>query len=293
LIPVSRKERRQLLVKLDESQLWFMRFPFTSYIHLKLGEFANYTNVSWIVTDRSFTEVVEDHLALKSLFRAAPEMLQGALIVVNRYAAHFHSPVFGKDVRNAVELLLALLRQFENVWYDNAQYSLRCLVDPSSDQLSRALLDPQTRLVMAAFEAGDGSWQLGDYMGEDIPPSRPSFFDLAPFRGKLPHVQLLRIFHCNSVFQPYNGGEPADSHSIARQLLATDAEVVEGGITEESPFDFFNAVLQLIYKSDLYYILESRSLTGLFELEAITAECDRILDRWGYDPITSTERLIV
>ena len=93
-----------LFVKLGSSALWFMRFPLTSYIRFQLGEFTNFININWIVTDRSFSEVVHSRGQLRKGLGDLATLLRGTVIIVNRYAHHIQS-IFGPQIIDAVEIL--------------------------------------------------------------------------------------------------------------------------------------------------------------------------------------------
>jgi len=119
--------------------------------------------------------------------------------------------------------------------------------------------------------------------------------DFSPLQGKLQHVQLLRIFHCNSAFAldelnddaPDDGTQPAAPDTIVRQLLESGAQIVEGGITTESFFEFFYSVIQLLFSTGLYFVLESASLSDpSFSLSGAIARCNKLLMARGFDPIS-------
>jgi hypothetical protein len=285
---------RMLFVKLALGCRWMMCFPFSSYVRFNLGEFAAFTNVNWIVTDRSFSEVMFSWALLQKGLSSLANLLQGTVIVINRYLQHMKGAC-GPQVEEAVEVLRLLLSSVKDVQVDGRGYTLRWVVDPSARDLENLLLDPATRFVFADMEAGGGRWQLSDCdtsTGECVAKT-PEFVALESFKNKLDHIQLLRIFHCNSAFRarsslsvPGGGQQPADDTTIVRHLLATGAQTVEGGMTRESFFEFFHSVAQLILCTDLYHVLQSASLGDpRFDLAAAVGRCNSLLAAVGFDPI--------
>ena len=285
-----------LLVKLSPSALWFMRFPLTSYIRFHLGEFANFTNINWIVTDRSYSEVVYSRDQLRRDLSELATLLRGTVIIVNRYA-HDTKRSFGSQIAEAIEILHVFLSRLKDVRVMQEQYTLRSVFNPSAQGVIELLLDRTTRFVFADFHTVSGKWQPGDHReGSAVSPGAPlEAVDLSPLRGKLHHIRLLRIFHCNSAFlfdqssdhAPDEGAQPADRNTIVRQLLESGAQIVEGGITTESFFEFFYSVIQLLLNTGLYYVLESTSLEDpSFSLSAAVVRCNRLLMARGFDPIS-------
>ena len=176
------------------------------------------------------------------------------------------------------------------------QYTLRFVIDPGAQEIMELLLDQTTRFVFADFHTVSGKWQLGDYRKNGVRPEISlGVVDFSPLQGKLQHVQLLRIFHCNSVFAfdessndaPGEGAQPAAPDTIVRQLLESGAQIVEGGITTESFFEFFYSVIQLLFNTGLYSVLESSSLSDpSFSLSGAIARCNELLSKRGFDPIS-------
>lgn len=284
-----------LFVKLSSSALWFMRFPLTSYVRFRLGEFPNFTNINWIVTDRSFSEVVYSRDQLRKGLGDLVTLLRGTVIIVNRYAHHIKS-IFGPQITEAVEILSLFLGRLKDVRVGQEQYTLRYVIDPGAQQIMELLLDQTTRFVFADFHTVSGKWQLGDYRKNGIRPEISlGAVDFGPLKGKLQHVQLLRIFHCNSAFvfnelsdnAPDEGAQPAAPDTIVRLLLESGAQIVEGGITTESFFEFFYSVVQLLLSTGLYFVLESSSLEDpSFSLSGAVARCNKLLRARGFDPIS-------
>jgi len=284
-----------LFVKLDPSALWFMRFPLTSYIRFQLGEFTNFININWIVTDRSFSEVVYSRDQLRKGLGDLATLLRGTVIIVNRYAHHIKS-IFGPQVIEAVEILRLFLGRLKDVQVKQEQYTLRFVIDPVAHEIMELLLDKTTRFVFADFHTVAGKWQLGDYRERGDPPEIPlGAVDFSLLKDKLQHVQLLRIFHCNSAFvfdqlsdnAPDDGAQPAAPDTTVRQLLESGAQIVEGGITTESFFEFFYSVIQLLFSTSLYFVLKSASLSDpSFGFTGAVARCNKLLRARGFDSIS-------
>jgi len=272
-----------LVIKLLPSCHWFIRFPLTSYINFGFAEFSRYAGAQWIVSDRNFSTVIANRIEMRETLSDIAELVKGTLIVCNNYHHHLLSAV-GDSVRSATRILDDLLTALQHVHVGSEIISLRFLINPSATRIRDELTDSRTRFVFAAFEARNGSWEIA---GTDPVVSQPEFFDLSQLRDRLAHVQLLRIFHCYSAFRPGVESEPADPDTLVGQLLATGAQMVEGGITEESYFDFASAVLQFLFKTSLRTALEARQIQGRLDLASIVDSANEFLTRWGYEPVSS------
>lgn len=270
-----------LAIKLDPQCLWFIRFPVTSYIHLGLGIFGKCAGAQWIVTDRSFCTTVSNRTGLAAGLSSVETLLEGTVIILNVYRRHLTGTA-GTQVKEAVRVLKELLVGLQNVPVGERILSLRILTDPSAEEIAETLTKDSTRFVFAAFEAGRGIWELSHSDYDEH--SEPQFLDLSSLCNCLLHVQLMRIFHCNSVFRPSTDSDPATAHTLARQLLETGAQFVEGGVTEESYFDFVFAILQMLFKTNLRVVLEARGLEGSLDLQGLTDRCTQLLRARGYDP---------
>jgi hypothetical protein len=156
--------------------------------------------------------------------------------------------------------------------------SMRWLKNPGRDQLTEALLNPETRVFIADFESGYGQWELG----ESPAPSEDPYFDLAPLQDRLSHIQLMRVFHCRSLFSPNaaatTGMRPADRSTIARQLLLTQAQFVEGATMLEDYSEFLAFLFQFLMCSTLSFILRGRAGSGRFAWADVARVCNRIFE---------------
>jgi hypothetical protein len=271
-----------LVIKLDPDCLWFLRFPISSYIRFRFGAFGQYVGVQWVVTDRSFVTTVSNRVELVTGLSRAESLLEGTLVIINTYKSHLQSKT-GDQLQEALSILKQLINAVQNVSIGAKVLSLRTLFNPSAEELSRGLLDGRTRFVFAAFEAGAGVWELSD--SQSTADCKGGLeFDLSTLENRLLHIQLMRIFHCNSVFRPTEDSEPATEHTLAAQLLRTGAQFVEGGITEESYFDFVFAVCQLLFKTALRVVLEARQLEGKIDINVLVQRCNQLLSHQGYEP---------
>lgn len=273
-----------LEIKVDRQELWFLRFPINLYVRLGLERFARFRNVQWVVTDRSLAENAVNRRDLALTLSSLTKCLEGTVVVINEYKHHLESDA--ELIRKGITLLEALLGQFKDVWIDGRQISLRCFKNPSAAELSRILLDPKTTLVFAAFEAGTGRWQLSDWQKK----GEPEEFDIGSLKAKLRHIRLLRIFHCHSVFKPYEANarshnEPAGSQTIARELLECGAHFVEGGITTESYFDFICSVIRHLFYTALRPVLDAQEIEGQISMQDLISRCNEFLAFRGFDEI--------
>ncbi len=103
----------------------------------------------------------------------------------------------------------------------------------------------------------------------------------------LEHVRLMRVFHCNSLYDPYKlDSEPVDSGTSAAALLATNAFFVEGSVTAEPVIDFICTMLILLLgRSDLRAILFAQSLKGECDVSNLVARANTLLNKRGFPPI--------
>jgi hypothetical protein len=285
LLPAGSRVGLLLTVKVAADSLWFLRFPLNLYTRLQLNRFSSYSSILWIVTQRTLLTNAVCRWRLKKGLNDLATLIGGTVVVLNEYKAFLDRPE-GTQIRQANDLLQHLLRQYENVFVDGKPLSLRWLKNPSVLELSQVLLSDSTKLFFAGFEAGEGRWQMSDVADSN---DEPSFFDLGLLKGRLAHVLLLRVFHCNSIFDPISAasreGQPADQNTIARELLETDAGLVEGGLTVESYFDFVCSVILHFFGTSLRSVLDARQVEGKLRLPELISACNELLDSQGYVPI--------
>jgi hypothetical protein len=220
--------------------------------------------------------------------------LAGAYIVLNTYKAH-NASVQARTVSAGFDLLVELLTCFKDIRIRDQQFNLKWTLNPSIDQLYSILTSKATRFFFADFEADGGIWTVGDGVHrcptsckhELASVSGRDCFDLARMRGTLEHIRLLRVFHCNSIYDPYkHGSQPSDPGTIAASLLATQAFFVEGSVTAEPVIDFICTILTLLLgRADLRAILFAQSLKGECDISSLIARANTLLNRRGFSSI--------
>jgi hypothetical protein len=267
---------RSLIIKVDNEQSWILRVPFTLFVRRLCSGFQFYESISWIVTDRSFLEVIQNRKALHNLLADSARLLKGTVVILNTYQHHLEA-VDAELVASGVSAVEIILRQLQNVPFEDGCHSLRWLKNPSSNEVMQVLLSPNTRVVIAAFESGTGKWELG----QSSPFLARQYFDLALLKGNLQHVQLMRVFHCYSIYDPFTaattGTLPADHTSIARQLLAAQAQFVEGAIMEETYLEFLAFLIQFLIFGSMEFILRGRAARGDFAWQEVQQSLNQVL----------------
>jgi hypothetical protein len=233
-----------LTLRVAPDCLWFLRFPLVILAALRIGPLARYQSVEHIVTALTFTRYYERRNDLCAALDDPCRFVQGTAIVINTYEAHRN------DLRcaAATRILVEILSYLRDIDFGNG--SLRWLVNPTVEQLRALITDRSVRWLFADFESSKGYWETGD--GESLSWDRPdgpwpkheSQPVVLDSSWELSHLELMRVFHCNSVFDPFcaDSTDPADAGSIVRKLLDAGARTVEGGMTEETFLDFVRAL---------------------------------------------------
>jgi hypothetical protein len=287
-------KKHRLLVKVDPAELWFLRFPLGMYCHFELGQFCRYDAVQWIVSDRTVSQVVSVSQLTETALSNVSEFLAGAYVIINTYEVHLNR---FPDLRESTDFLLDVMKAFRDIQISSRQYGLRWTLNPDESQLEAILLSPETRFVFANFESDGGTWELGDgrhdcwnsgIQGCPHQSLKPQGkFSLDHLGGKLEHIRLLRIFHCNSIANPFSSTQPATEGTLARQLLLTGAWFVEGSVTKERYVDHLCTLLALLLgRKDLLAILRMKTRTGKCDLSSMTNQANAMLRRHGYESLT-------
>lgn len=276
---------RVLTIKAYPTELWFLRFPVGLLCELNYPGLEAYQNVEWIVTDRHFMENSRIRQRIQSELSDAASILAHAVVIINTYAEHGHDARY----REGTELIQEVLSCFQDVQLGEQNLSLRWRLNPTCREIETLLSDPQTHYFFADFEASRGEWQLGEELCESEVIDRPRacFFRIDGGRCRMPHIRLMRVFHCNSVFDPsrmfVDGREPGDEHSIVRKLLEAGAQRVEGGMTEESYFDYLCSLFQLFCDPGrLGFLLRMKCLELDIDFESLVARVNSFLTASGW-----------
>jgi hypothetical protein len=293
-IPTSNPAEPPLLrIKVDRLELWFLRFPLDMFVKLKLAGFAGYVGCQWIVSDRSISATAAMQASTEREMADSRTFLKGSHFVINTYAAQQNASS-AATARLGVDLLIEILEQFGSVRFGEELIALKWTINPAPETLMEILLSSETRFLFADFEAAGNDWQTGDgphrcwnaclhpvrYIGDRR-------IGIESLRGRLDHVRLLRVFHCNSIYDPSRPGmEPVDHTTIAGRLLASKAFLVEGSFTPETVPDFvFGMIRLLLQRSDLRTILRARSRIGLSDDAALFGRANALFAMCGYQEI--------
>jgi hypothetical protein len=274
-----------LRVKVDPKELWVLKFPLGFFAQLKLSGFEQYSGCQWIVTDRTVFATVAAQKAAERDIADTKTFLCDTQIVVNTYTEHQRSGS-ASILTKGYELIEEILKQFAAVSFGRDTAALRWTFNPPPVLLNEILLSPSTRFLFADFEAKDNVWHIGDgvhrcYQACCHATHNPSEsrFDLGPFQSKLAHILLMRIYHCNSIYDPFKPRlGPAGEDTLAGKLLATGATFVEGSLSEEPALDYICELLNLLLgRSDLRTIIWGRSIVGLCDLGSFLTRANALL----------------
>jgi hypothetical protein len=98
---------------------------------------------------------------------------------------------------------------------------------------------------------------------------------------------LVRVFHCNSIYNPYASNDPASEGTLAGKLLRTGAWFVEGSFTKEPYVGYVCMLLQLLLgRSDLRVVLKMKMRSQQFQLETMMSRANALLNAHGFRPIS-------
>lgn len=289
----TRTNRVLLRAKVDRSEHWFMRFPLGIFAKFHLEGFESYAACQWIVTERTISSISAAQANTERDLANTICFLSRSHIVLNTYQSH-GSAVESASVNKGFDLLLELLGYFQRVALRKERLSLKWTMNPSLDQLYSIMFSPETQFLFADFEAAGGFWTLGDGVHrchtpcDHLQPSKgQTRVDLECLRGRLEHIGLMRVFHCNSLYDPYKlRAEPADDGTIAAALLATKAYFVEGSVTAEPVMDFIATMLNvLLRREDLRAILFAKSLAGECDVSRLIERANALLCKRGFATI--------
>jgi hypothetical protein len=289
-LEITQTKAQLLRVKVEPRELWFLRFPLGVFAKLSLPGFAHYSGCQWITSDRSISEIAQIQQTTETEIADTTLFFSGARFILNTYRMHSELRD-AKWLDSALSLSLEIFRPLREVNVGGKALTLQWILNPDGALLSEILETPQTRFVFAAFDARSGVWQLGDGPHQCYIPcahaeasSAPAFFDLERLQNRLNHIRLFRVFHCNSIYDPFrNTDDPASRRTLAHKLLATEAYFVEGSVTAEPAAYYFCDLFQLLLtRSDLRTILWAKSLVGLCEPETLIGRANSLLSEQGW-----------
>lgn len=296
--PVLFRETRQenstlLRVKVHPEEHWFARFPLGVFAKFHFAGFESYVACQWIVTERTISQIAANQTKTECEIADTKSFLEGTYILINTYQRHANTGD-APFIENGFDLLMQLLGQLQSITLDNHLFSLRWTMNPTRDQLNSIILSESTKFLFADFEAAGGFWSLGDGQhrchttcNHHLSGSDLGEFDLHSLRGRLAHIRLMRVFHCNSLYDPYRPNrQPADDGTIAAALLATNAFFVECSPTAEPIIDFICVMLGLLLgRADLRTILFAKSLSNGYDFSNLVSRANGLLQRRGFTKI--------
>jgi hypothetical protein len=268
----SRPRSGSLVVKVDPQSRWVLRFPLSSFHQLGYEAFARYRDVEWITSDKSFSVHGRERTQIRQELRDIETLLTRTVVVLNTYKEYSRDP----KCATGTEAMLTILRLLREVQLGRGdrRLSLRWYLNPSVEKVREILLDPSTAYLFADFEASTGVWESGEGMAAawdrtqpDLATRSPIALNLAP--ESLRHMRLMRVFHCNSIFDPFSGHPPASERTLVGQLLRAGVWRVEGGMTKELYTQYLKALAMLLLEDDgLKFLVRCQALRFGIDLDS-------------------------
>ena len=77
---------RSLTIKVEQDNLWFLRFPLSAFCHYRVEAFACYGESEWIVTEKGFVRTWHERALLRKEMRDPSALLANSLVVMNTYS---------------------------------------------------------------------------------------------------------------------------------------------------------------------------------------------------------------
>ena len=259
-----------LTVKVDMRSRWFIRFPLSVFNQLGTGALRRHRGVEWIVTQKTFVEHYLERDQIRRELGDLRSFMSNTVIILNTY--HEYDSDVGCSV--ATETLVEILGLLRNIDLGDAnqRFTLRWHLNPSAAEVQSILRDPSTTYFFADFEASTGHWESGEgpclawNRTEPEIAARESIA-IDPDVDDLSHIRLMRVFHCNSIFDPYIDRAPAHEDTIVSKLLRAGAWRVEGGMTKELYIDYLESLAVLMLKNKAFeFVLRCQALDAKIDL---------------------------
>ena len=237
---------RQLTIKVDPSELWFLLLPIDHFCRYQYPGFSQYREVEWIITrEKTFIQNTLERWSIHEGLRDVRNFLNHSVIVLNTYSHFYQEAAIRESVEEGTNLVIEILSLLQNVQVEHEVTSIRWYLNPTRDEIIQELLNHYTRYFFANFHAENGVWQTGEgrrasWLKEPIIQLECGWDFLK--EGSLSHISLMRVFHCHSLIDPYvTGVHP----SIVVLLLHAGARRVEGSVMEENYLDYLCSLLHL------------------------------------------------
>ena len=293
----SDSRRYYFTVKVNPETTWFLLFPLSHFCQFKYGYFKYCKEPEWIVTNRSFIQNTCDRIQLQNELCNIENILQHSVIILNTYS-HWETKVVEK-AQKGIDLIREVFSFFKDIYFQSDNpISLRWYINPTSNEILNELVNQEVRYFFADFHVNNGTWQIGEgqkfswlstSMVDQQYSDQKREIELFNLNRKwdLSHKRLMRVFHCESVFDVYiNGSEPADAHSIVRLFLNCGAQRVEGGMTTESFFDYLCSLFDLLCRDKgLGPLLVGKCLETGFNHEFLIHRINKFLSSCDWDTI--------
>jgi len=247
------KKNKVLVVKLPKASQNIRLLPFDSFSECNLGAFGRYYTTNFIISDRSFEELMIEKIQNEKLYRNHRYFISKTAIFINFYKHHYLHPDHGNEIEkislNAIEIFQSIEKCFTNVDFNGERNSLRFYFNAKPEVVLTELISPETWFFIGNFHtvpyySEDNEilfkWALDEGENSNF------YFDILNLR--LVNIKKMILFHCNS---GKNGKE-----SIISRLLNTGAKYVEGSIDKEDNIDYL-AFLINIFLNERTLFLEN------------------------------------
>lgn len=215
--------KNKLVIKYTGTDDHIIKLPFTYYLYYQLGSFSKYSWMEFISSERDHLTQLKDWIKIEEDGKHIGRFLKHSAIIINSYN-HFNlDSEEMKIVRDSLALLKKIRTAFTNIQLGNTYVSLSLLINPSKDDLMKVFTDKDIYYVFADFHTVNGEWTLSKDTGD---------FYQQIVSMDLNHIQLLRVFHCDSLISRPNG------KSIVVTMLEKGVKRVDGSIEKQSIKDY-------------------------------------------------------
>jgi hypothetical protein len=297
-VPAAR--RKLLTIKVNPGQLWFLRFPVSVFCQLQYRGFEGYADVEWIVTNKGFIQNCRERTQLRAELSDMQTLLAHSVVVVNTYDSHKNIELCSQGT----ELIIKLFSYLQDIEFQDKKISLRWFLNPPAQEINQLLQSTCNSYFFADFEASEGYWETGEGMSlswkslDDLQRSVTAncatkvALPLESRQRNLSHIRLMRVFHCNSIFDPHmvfqDGREPADHHSIVRGFLNAGVQRVEGGLTMENYLDYLCSLIDIFCRPEpLKFILKLKSWERGGDFNDLSTQINSFLSGCHREPIAA------
>ncbi len=281
---------RQLTIKVNPSEKWFLLFPINHFCQFQYGRLSIYKDVEWILSNKSFVQNTFEQLQIQNELSSIGDLLRHSVVILNTYPHFYADANVARKSDEGTALLIELFNNLQNVdLIDSEALSLQWHLNPDKEKIFELLGDNNIWYFFADFHVENGVWQLGIKYDELSSNLEAVGFPLDYLeKGDLKHIRLMRVFHCHSVFDPYEFKYiNTNVNSITDILLNAGALRVEGSVVEENYLDYICSLLFLFCQSQgLQPILIGKCLEKGVDFADFLNKINKFLISCNWDSIS-------